>query len=49
MMVPVLAAALYLIDQYQFDAHYREAIQMQASEAGQKYQAALKSWWRSHG
>ncbi len=49
MLVPVLTAALYLIDQYQFEAHYSQAIWMQASTAGQKYQDELKIWWRSRG
>jgi hypothetical protein len=49
MTVPLIAAALYLIDKYQFDARYSQAIWTQANDTGQKYQATLKSWWHSHG
>jgi hypothetical protein len=43
-LIPVLCA-LYLIDKYQFDAHYTDELWTQGSGVAQEYQQELKSWW----
>lgn len=44
-VVPLLCG-LYLIDKYEFDGHYADALWTQSSSVAQRYEQELRSWWR---
>jgi hypothetical protein len=46
-VVPLLCA-LYLIDKYEFDRHYADALSTQGSSAAQRYEQELRGWWRRY-
>ena len=46
-IVPILCA-LYLLDKYEFDGRYANALWLRGSSAGQQYQQQLKHWWQNH-
>jgi hypothetical protein len=43
-----LLCALYLIDKYEFDGRYADALWMQGSSVAQQYEQQLRGWWRHY-